>query len=119
MARCVHCAKPISKGDETCPHKVAVTKVLVGQISESTLCFFHHVPPLPDDISIFVSGSGLESSLQEGRSYLFMFQYFPGAKNNLQSLAVCFAAVASAECGRPIKPGSVRQLPEGAFESPE
>ncbi|MDP7266934.1 MAG: gfo/Idh/MocA family oxidoreductase, partial [Pirellulales bacterium] len=41
------------------------------------------------------------------------------AKNNLQSLAVCFAAVASAECGRPIKPGSVRQLPDGDFEVPE
>jgi len=41
------------------------------------------------------------------------------AKNNLRSLAVCFAAVASAESDRPIKPGSVRQLPDGAIETPE
>jgi predicted dehydrogenase len=33
------------------------------------------------------------------------------ARNNLGSLALCFAAVASAERGEPIKPGSVRQLP--------
>ncbi|HEX2474401.1 MAG TPA: Gfo/Idh/MocA family oxidoreductase, partial [Lacipirellulaceae bacterium] len=33
------------------------------------------------------------------------------ARNNLSSLALCFAAVASAERGEPVKPGSVRQLP--------
>jgi predicted dehydrogenase len=35
------------------------------------------------------------------------------ARNNLDSLALCFAAVASAERGEPVKPGSVRQLPGG------
>jgi predicted dehydrogenase len=34
------------------------------------------------------------------------------ARNNLPSLALCFAAVASAERGEPVKPGTVRQLPE-------
>jgi predicted dehydrogenase len=34
------------------------------------------------------------------------------ARNNLQSLALCFAAVASAERGEPVVPGSVRNLPE-------
>jgi predicted dehydrogenase len=33
------------------------------------------------------------------------------AAGNLQSLALCFAAVASAESGQPVTPGSVRQLP--------
>jgi predicted dehydrogenase len=33
------------------------------------------------------------------------------ARDNLDSLALCFAAVASAERGDPVKPGSVRQLP--------
>ena len=33
------------------------------------------------------------------------------ARNNLPSLALCFAAVASAECGEPVRPGTVRQLP--------
>ena len=33
------------------------------------------------------------------------------ARNNLQSLALCYAAVASAERGEAVKPGSVRQLP--------
>ena len=33
------------------------------------------------------------------------------ARNNLTSLALCFAAVASAERGEPVKPGSVRQMP--------
>jgi predicted dehydrogenase len=33
------------------------------------------------------------------------------ARNNLPSLALCFAAVASAERGEPVRPGSVRQLP--------
>ena len=34
------------------------------------------------------------------------------AHNNLASLALCFAAVASAERGEAVKPGTVRQLPE-------
>lgn len=33
------------------------------------------------------------------------------ARNNLASLALCFAAVASAERGKPVVPGSVRRLP--------
>jgi len=33
------------------------------------------------------------------------------ARNNLQSLALCFAAVASAERGEAVAPGSVRRLP--------
>lgn len=33
------------------------------------------------------------------------------AERNLQSLAMCFAAVASAESGKPVVPGEVRQLP--------
>jgi predicted dehydrogenase len=33
------------------------------------------------------------------------------ARNNLASLSLCFAAVASAERGEAVKPGSVRQLP--------
>jgi predicted dehydrogenase len=36
------------------------------------------------------------------------------ARNNLASLALCFAAVASAERGEPVRPGSVRQLPSAA-----
>jgi predicted dehydrogenase len=35
------------------------------------------------------------------------------ARNNLASLALCFAAVASAESGKPVAPGSVRQLKGG------
>jgi predicted dehydrogenase len=35
-----------------------------------------------------------------------------GARNNLASLGLCFAAVASAERGKPIVPGSVRKLPD-------
>jgi len=35
------------------------------------------------------------------------------ARNNLQSLALCYAAVASAERGEPVVPGSVRKLQEG------
>jgi predicted dehydrogenase len=34
------------------------------------------------------------------------------ARNNLASLALCFAAVASAERGEPVVPGTVRRLPE-------
>ena len=33
------------------------------------------------------------------------------ARNNLASLALCFAAVASAERGKPVVPGTVRKLP--------
>jgi predicted dehydrogenase len=33
------------------------------------------------------------------------------ARNNLASLALCFAAVASAEHGKPVVPGSLRKLP--------
>jgi predicted dehydrogenase len=36
------------------------------------------------------------------------------ARNNLSSLALCFAAVASAERGEPVRPGSVRQLPSAS-----
>lgn len=36
-----------------------------------------------------------------------------GAAANLKSLALCFAAVASAERGRAIKPGQVRRMPKG------
>lgn len=36
------------------------------------------------------------------------------ARNNLGSLALCFAAVASAERGEAVKPGSVRRLPSGS-----
>jgi predicted dehydrogenase len=36
------------------------------------------------------------------------------ARNNLASLALCFAAIASAEGGVPVKPGTVRQLPNGS-----
>jgi predicted dehydrogenase len=36
------------------------------------------------------------------------------ARNNLPSLALCFAAVASAERGEPVRPGTVRQLPSTA-----
>jgi predicted dehydrogenase len=34
-----------------------------------------------------------------------------GARDNLASLALCFAAVASAEEGRPVVPGAVRRMP--------
>ncbi len=34
------------------------------------------------------------------------------ARDNLESLALCFAAIASADSGRPVTPGSVRKLPE-------
>ena len=34
------------------------------------------------------------------------------ASNNLTSLAVCFAALASADSGMPVVPGSIRRLPE-------
>ena len=34
------------------------------------------------------------------------------AKDNLESLALCFAAIHSAETGMPVKPGTVRKLPD-------
>jgi predicted dehydrogenase len=34
-----------------------------------------------------------------------------GARNNLASLALCFAAVASAEQNEPVEPGTIRKLP--------
>ena len=37
---------------------------------------------------------------------------FNGARSNLESLALCFAAVESAHCSQPVVPGTVRQLPE-------
>jgi predicted dehydrogenase len=37
------------------------------------------------------------------------------ARNNLASLALCFAAVASAERGEPVVPGTVRMLPPGSI----
>ena len=37
------------------------------------------------------------------------------AVNNLQSLALCFAAVASAEQGRAVVPGSVTQIAESTL----
>lgn len=36
------------------------------------------------------------------------------ARNNLASLALCFAAVASAERGEPVVPGTIRKLPDDA-----
>ncbi len=39
------------------------------------------------------------------------------AKNNLHSLALCFAAVASAESGQAVQPGSVMQLPDCGLET--
>ena len=35
-----------------------------------------------------------------------------GARGNLDSLALCFAAIASAREGRPVEPGTVRRLPD-------
>jgi hypothetical protein len=35
---------------------------------------------------------------------------YNNAWDNLDSLGLCFAAVASAESGQPIKPGAVRKL---------
>ena len=34
-----------------------------------------------------------------------------GARENLESLALCFAAVAGAESHRPVVPGKVRRMP--------
>jgi hypothetical protein len=36
------------------------------------------------------------------------------ARNNLRTLELCFAAVASADTGEPKVPGEVRSLPDGA-----
>jgi len=36
---------------------------------------------------------------------------YNSARNNLRSLELCFAAVASAECHRPVVPGTIRKLP--------
>ena len=38
------------------------------------------------------------------------------ARNNLASLALCFAAVASAECGQPVVPGTVRRLVSSGWQ---
>jgi predicted dehydrogenase len=48
----------------------------------------------------------LLSAIEEGRQPLH------SARDNLTSLALCFAAVASAERGRPVRPGTVRKMPE-------
>jgi predicted dehydrogenase len=37
------------------------------------------------------------------------------ARDNLRSLALCYAACASADQGAPVVPGTVRQLPAGSF----
>lgn len=47
----------------------------------------------------------LLSSIEENRTPM------NSARNNLESLAVCFAAVASAESGKPVAPGTVKKLP--------
>jgi len=47
----------------------------------------------------------LLSSIEAGREPM------NSARNNLASLELCFAAVASAERGRPVVPGAVRKLP--------
>ena len=36
-------------------------------------------------------------------------------RDNLRSLALCFAAVASAASGAPVRPGAIRQLPQSDF----
>jgi len=40
-------------------------------------------------------------------------QPYNSARHNLESLALCFAAVASAETGQPVKPGTVKRLEPG------
>lgn len=47
----------------------------------------------------------LLSAIEDGREPM------NSARNNLASLALCFAAVASAERGKPVVPGSVTKLP--------
>ena len=51
----------------------------------------------------------LLTAIEEGR------EPSHSARNNLQSLALCFAAVASAERQEPVKPGSIRRL-EAAWQ---
>jgi predicted dehydrogenase len=46
----------------------------------------------------------LLSAIEEDR------QPFHSARHNLRSLALCFAAVASAERGQPVVPGTVRKI---------
>ncbi|MGD9635633.1 MAG: Gfo/Idh/MocA family protein [Pirellulales bacterium] len=48
----------------------------------------------------------LLSSIEEHRTPM------NSARNNLESLALCFAAVASAETGKPVVPGTVKKLPQ-------
>jgi hypothetical protein len=50
----------------------------------------------------------LLSSIEENRTPL------NNARDNLQSLAFCFAAIASATEGQPKTVGQVRRLPEGS-----
>ena len=38
---------------------------------------------------------------------------YNSARHNLESLALCFAAVASAETGKPVKPGTIKRLELG------
>ena len=38
---------------------------------------------------------------------------YNSARHNLESLALCFAAVASAETGQPVKPGTIKRLEPG------
>jgi predicted dehydrogenase len=38
-----------------------------------------------------------------------------GAEGNLRSLMLCFAAIESADTGKPVKMGSVTRLPAGAI----
>lgn len=51
----------------------------------------------------------LLSAVEEGR------EPENSARNNLESLALCFAAVESAERGEPVRPGTVRKLPNVKF----
>jgi len=46
-------------------------------------------------------------SIEAGR------QPYNSARHDLESLALCFAAVASAETGKPVKPGTVKRLEPG------
>ena len=47
-------------------------------------------------------------AIEEGREPM------NSARNNLGSLALCFAAIASASNGEPKVPGEVRRLPKGS-----
>ncbi len=46
-------------------------------------------------------------SIEQGR------EPYNSARHNLESLALCFAAIASAETGKPVKPGTVKRLEPG------